>query len=410
MNIDNRVVAGVVVPLTVLGILGNGFVLIIVFCKKMFKSNNGLCFLVHLSIIDFFRSLLCNPLVIVSLFLGSWPGSETGVLCKIFPTIVRLFSYTYIITLVMIAVERLSLVKLSLKNMWKVLKRRNMVIFSIASWFLAAFLAVPKAFFLRIRYLNHIGMCTYFGYDKKDPVQLALVYTDKTFPLISLVVLTASYTVFLIKVHSMYRPDQAKSPKRISKEADEDANTRPDSCPQNRNHVKRSKLSTDVGKMAMKLHLKRTDGYEISCSSPSFETAEQWFGDSARGSHFSVSKMQVVSKRFRRTCLIISGVLAVYLVTWSPYFLLKIIFFVNEDHPITKSIIFHQVAYISSILPPVLNPLLYICQYPAIKNHVGKVKKNLRRKSQILTKHQTRNNTVARKFIVVRERLAELPE
>ena len=50
------------------------------------------------------------------------------------------------------------------------------------------------------RYLNHIGMCTYFGYDKKDPVQLALVYTDKTFPLISLVVLTASYTVFLIKV------------------------------------------------------------------------------------------------------------------------------------------------------------------------------------------------------------------
>ena len=40
MNIDNRVVAGVVVPLTVLGILGNGFVLIIVFCKKMFKSNS----------------------------------------------------------------------------------------------------------------------------------------------------------------------------------------------------------------------------------------------------------------------------------------------------------------------------------------------------------------------------------
>lgn len=36
--------------------------------------------------------------------------------------------------------------------------------------------------------------------------------------------------------------------KRISKEADEDANTRPDSCPQNRNHVKRSKLSTGMTK------------------------------------------------------------------------------------------------------------------------------------------------------------------
>ena len=166
--------------------------------------------------------------------------------------------------------------------------------------------------------------------------------------------------------------------------------------------------------MALKLHLKRTDGYEISCSSPSrsksFETAEQCHPDSARGSNVSVTKMQLASKRFKRTCLIISGVLAVFLVTWSPYFLLKIMFFLDKDHPITKSIVFHQVAYISSILPPVLNPLLYICQFPAIKRHVGKIKKKARRKSQILVKHHTRTNNAVKKLFVARERLAELPE
>jgi hypothetical protein len=53
---------------------------------------------------------------------------------------------------------------------------------------------------MHLRYLPHVGMCTYMGYNKTDTIHLSLVYIDKIFPLGSLLVLFISYSTFLLRV------------------------------------------------------------------------------------------------------------------------------------------------------------------------------------------------------------------
>ena len=139
---------------------------------------------------------------------------------------------------------------------------------------------------------------------------------------------------------------------------------------------------------------KRCDAYELQpCSSRSNSTSR---GNLQPEPPRKESRSHLASKRFRRTCIMISCVLAVFLITWSPYFLLKIVFFVDQNHPMTKSLLFHQIAYITSILPPVLNPMLYIYKFPAIKQHFGRIKQTVVRNSEA-----PRTSVVARKNIVV---------
>ena len=71
----------------------------------------------------------------------------------------------------------------------------------------------------------------------------------------------------------------------------------------------------------------------------------------------------------------VTTVIIVFLVTWSPYFFLKFLFLVNSDHPWVRALLLHQVVYITTIVPPVLNPLLYIYQFPAIREHFGRMKR-----------------------------------
>ena len=69
----------------------------------------------------------------------------------------------------------------------------------------------------------------------------------------------------------------------------------------------------------------------------------------------------------------VTAVILVFVVSWSPYFFLKFIFLVNNKHALAEDILLHQISYITAILPPVLNPLLYICQFPAIKKTIWNV-------------------------------------
>ena len=84
-------------------------------------------------------------------------------------------------------------------------------------------------------------------------------------------------------------------------------------------------------------------------------------------------------KRFMRTCVMVTSVILVFLITWSPYFFLKFMFLVNSDHPLANDLRLHQVAYITGIIPPVINPLLYIYQFPAIKTRFCKLKYEARK-------------------------------
>eukprot|EP00116_Pleurobrachia_bachei_P010311 sb/3470573/ len=81
------------------------------------------------------------------------------------------------------------------------------------------------------------------------------------------------------------------------------------------------------------------------------------------------------NRRFKRTCIMITLVIIVFVVTWSPYFFLKFLYLLKDEHPIVKTVLFHQIVFITSILPPVLNPIVYICQFPAMKDLFRKARK-----------------------------------
>ena len=149
----------------------------------------------------------------------------------------------------------------------------------------------------------------------------------------------------------------------------------------------------------MESDIKRRNTFEISCNcrfTTNGNLKDSYHANCFQSADRAKTKSprhQLASQRFTRTLIIISSVLAVYLTTWSPYFLLKIMFFIDQTHPITKNLVFHQIAFVASILPPVLNPLLYICQFPAIKRHFCKIKKTVNRKSEVIS-------SISRKFTV----------